>query len=68
MQKCRRNFLTWITTTIAAIFGLSKAAQAATYHPGHNCPRCGNLVLVVFCNGPGLYHTHRCGTTTYWYH
>jgi hypothetical protein len=68
MKTCRRSFFTWIVTAIVSIFGLPKAAKGASYWPGHNCPRCGRQQLVIYSYGPGRYHTHRCGTTTYWYH
>jgi hypothetical protein len=68
MKTCRRSFLTLITTAIVSLFGLPKAAKAAQYHAGHNCPRCGRQQFVIYRFGPGPYHTHRCGTTTYWYH
>jgi hypothetical protein len=68
-MRCRRSFLTLITTAVAGLFGLPRAARAAQYHPGHNCPRCGTLVLRVWRMNypyPGR-HMHHHGST-YWYH
>jgi hypothetical protein len=68
-MTCRRSFLTWITTALAALFGLPRAAKGATYHPGHQCPRCGATVFVVWRMNwpyPGR-HGHRHGGT-YWWH
>jgi len=69
VNQCRRNWFREALVALAALVGLGpRAARGAGYHPTHNCPRCGRLQLVVYCRGPGRYHTHRCGTTTYWYH
>lgn len=67
-RPCRRSFFALLTTALVGLFGLPAAARAATYHAGHNCPRCGRQVLAIWRFGPGRFHTHRCGTTTYWYH
>ena len=67
--RCRRGFWAVIAGAIAWLLGRPEDAKAADYgyHPGHNCPRCGRLQVVVYRRGPGIYHTHKCGSTI-WHH
>jgi hypothetical protein len=68
-MKCRRTFLSIIVGAVASLLHIPCKANGAGrfYHPGHNCPSCGTQVVVIYCWGPGQFHTHRHGNT-FWYH
>jgi len=67
MNRCRRTWFSAIVGSIAALLGCGRVAKGAAYYPYHNCPNCGQVVVEIYCWGPGQYHTHRHGNT-YWYH
>lgn len=78
-MTCRRSFLGWLATAaagaVAGVFGLAPPAEAAnaTYHPNHQCPRCGATVTVVagWRRDGRHYHVHGSRSdprATWWYH
>lgn len=65
---CRRSLFGAALGAFAALLGLPCRSGAASYHPGHHCPKCGTAVYVVARRGPGPgqhYHAHG---NTWWYH
>jgi hypothetical protein len=66
----RRVLLLGVIGLVAgALAARPRRAEAARpiYHPGHNCPRCGRLVLPVAAFRRGGGHYHVCGQT-WWFH
>lgn len=67
---CRRGLLATLLGALVGLFfdRVSEAEAAeASYHPGHNCPKCGAKVTLISGWRQDGRHYHRHGRTL-WYH